>query len=62
MKSNYQRMKELADDFYRLALGEQDGYYRGALMGIRSCASILEDDGLVDHVNHLLGQLKETKA
>lgn len=58
MTSNHQRMKALVDDFHKLALVEQDGYYRGALMGIRSCASILEDDALMDHVNRLLDQLK----
>jgi hypothetical protein len=57
-KGDHQDMKQVADEFYKLARSESDGHYRGMLTGLLAAASIAGDDGLVTHISRQMNQLK----
>ena len=56
-QSNHPNMRQVADEFFKLASTESDGHYRGMLTGLRAAASIAGDDGLVTHINQQMEQL-----
>lgn len=62
VKCNHHDMRQVADEFYKLARGESDGHYRGMLTGLLAAASIAGDDGLVSHINRQMDQLQPNEA
>jgi hypothetical protein len=57
-KCNHQDMRQVADEFYKLARSESGGHYRGMLTGLLAAASIAGDDELLTHINRQMDQLK----
>ncbi len=57
----HQNMRQVADEFFKLARNESDGHYRGMLTGLRAAASIAGDDGLVTHINQQMEQLNASE-
>jgi hypothetical protein len=52
-------LKRAAEDYFRYAQSEKDGYSHGALVGMRSVFTLTGKTDLERFVNKLLEQLKQ---
>lgn len=61
LESQNELLKNSANEYFKLAQLESDGFYRGALVGMRTCMLFTEHQAMADFISGLLSLLSQSK-